>query len=145
MEVPRRPGYSLTVDRIAKSSLARDPTREIVYRVTAGGDRIERYDYSKAFERVNALANALSALGVRRGDRIATLDWNTHCCPPPASLGGYTPPPSGLSDLRSDAHSSSLLSDSPCLGHHLFSWGRAPCLGGRGPPGTGIQTARGRP
>ncbi|MFZ8794128.1 MAG: long-chain-fatty-acid--CoA ligase [Acidilobaceae archaeon] len=78
MEVPRRPGYSLTVDRIAKSSLARDPTREIVYRVTAGGDRIERYDYSKAFERVNALANALSALGVRRGDRIATLDWNTH-------------------------------------------------------------------
>jgi len=78
MEVPRRPGYSLTVDRIAKSSLARDPTREIVYRITAGGDRIERYDYSKAFERVNALANALSALGVRRGDRIATLDWNTH-------------------------------------------------------------------
>ena len=83
MEVPWRPGYSLTVDKIAKSSLARDPTREIVYRVTAGGDRIERYDYSKAFERVNALANALSALGVRRGDRIATLDWNTHCCPPP--------------------------------------------------------------
>ena len=51
MEVPRRPGYSLTVDKIAKSSLARDPTREIVYRVTAGGDRIERYDYSKAFEK----------------------------------------------------------------------------------------------
>jgi hypothetical protein len=33
--------------------------------------------------------------------------------PLPASLRGFTPLPSGLSDLRSDAHSSSLLSDSP--------------------------------
>jgi fatty-acyl-CoA synthase len=27
---------------------------------------------------MNALANALSALGVSKGDRVATLDWNTH-------------------------------------------------------------------
>jgi len=78
MKVPWRPGYSLTIDKIIKSSLALDPGREIVYRVTSGGDRVEGYDYSRAFDRMNALANALSALGVKRGDRVATLDWNTH-------------------------------------------------------------------
>jgi acyl-CoA synthetase (AMP-forming)/AMP-acid ligase II len=113
MEVPRRPGYSLTVDRIAKSSLARYPTREIVYRVTAGGDRIERYDYSKAFERVNTLANALSALGVRRGDRIATLDWNTHCCPPPRIPGRLYASPERFVGFPLGSALLIFLSDSP--------------------------------
>ncbi len=77
-KIPWRPGYSLTLDKIIKASLARDPSKEIVYRVTAGGERIERYDYARAFDRINALANALSAIGVKMGDRVATLDWNTH-------------------------------------------------------------------
>jgi hypothetical protein len=46
--------------------------------------------------------------------------------PLPASLGGSTPPPSGLSDLRSDAHTSSLPSDSPSLGHHVSAGGGPP-------------------
>ena len=50
--------------------------------------------------------------------------------PLPASPGGSRPPPSGLSVFRSDAHSSSLLSDSPFLGHHLSG------PGGLGPGGT---------
>ncbi len=78
MSTLRKPGYDLTIDKIIKTVLARDPEGEIVYRVTAGGERIERYTYRDAFDRMNALANALSSLGVRRGDRVATLDWNTH-------------------------------------------------------------------
>ena len=79
MEFPWRPGYDLTIDKIIKTTLARDPSKEIAYRVTAGGEeKIERYDYAKAFERMNALANALTALGVKRGDKVATFDWNTY-------------------------------------------------------------------
>lgn len=78
MGIPWRPGYDLTLDKIMKSALLRSPDREIVYRTLAGGERIERYTYRDAFDRMNALANALSALGVKRGDRVATLDWNTH-------------------------------------------------------------------
>jgi hypothetical protein len=55
--------------------------------------------------------------------------------PLPASLGGFTPPPSGLSDLRSDAHTSPF-SASPCLGHHLFRRRGPACLGGKDPLGT---------
>jgi fatty-acyl-CoA synthase len=73
-----RPGYDLTINKIIKTNLTRDPNKEIVYRVTVGSEMIERYDYAKAFDRMNALANALAALGVERGDRVATLDWNTH-------------------------------------------------------------------
>jgi len=73
-----RPGYDLTVDKIIKTALSRDPDREIVYRVTAGGDKIERYNFRIMFNRINALARALEALDVKPGDRVATLDWNTH-------------------------------------------------------------------
>jgi len=45
--------------------------------------------------------------------------------PLPASLGGFTPPPSGLSVFRSDAHTSPF-SASPCLGHHISAGGGPP-------------------
>ncbi len=63
------------------SSLIRHADRyhgdtEIVSRLTEGG--IHRYTYSDAHRRARQLANALTALGVRPSDRIATLAWNTH-------------------------------------------------------------------
>ena len=39
---------------------------------------IHRYTYSEAHRRSKTLANALANLGVKKGDRIATLAWNTH-------------------------------------------------------------------
>lgn len=49
---------------------------EIVTRTVEGP--IHRYTYSDAHKRSKTLANALADLGVKKGDRIATLAWNTH-------------------------------------------------------------------
>jgi len=50
--------------------------REIVSRSVAGP--IHRYTYRDAHTRSRQMANALTALGVELGDRIATLAWNTY-------------------------------------------------------------------
>ena len=49
---------------------------ELVSRRVEGG--IHRYTYRDAAARMRRLANALAALGVEAGDRLATLAWNTH-------------------------------------------------------------------
>ncbi len=49
---------------------------EIVTRQVEGG--FHRYRYADALSRSKQLANALQALGVQQGDRIATLAWNTY-------------------------------------------------------------------
>jgi 3-(methylthio)propionyl---CoA ligase len=49
---------------------------EIVTRTLEGP--IHRYTISDAHARARKLANALARLGVRQGDRIATLAWNTY-------------------------------------------------------------------
>ena len=51
-------------------------TREIVSRTVEG--RIHRYDYAGLGRRCRQLANALTGLGVKSGDRVASLAWNTH-------------------------------------------------------------------
>ncbi len=48
--------------------------REIVTRTVEGP--IHRYTYQDAYRRMQQLANALGALGVQPGDRLATLAWN---------------------------------------------------------------------
>ncbi|MBN43364.1 MAG: long-chain fatty acid--CoA ligase [Alphaproteobacteria bacterium] len=50
--------------------------REIVTRTAEGP--IHRYTYRDAHRRARQLANALRALDVQMGDRIATMAWNTH-------------------------------------------------------------------
>ncbi|HJU30288.1 MAG TPA: AMP-binding protein, partial [Hyphomicrobiaceae bacterium] len=50
------------------------PDVEIVSQTVEGG--IHRYGYAAARERIGRLANALVALGVKPGDRVATLAWN---------------------------------------------------------------------
>jgi len=52
------------------------PRTEIVSRLPEGV--IHRYGWRDAHRRARRLANALAALGVSNGDRVATLAWNTH-------------------------------------------------------------------
>lgn len=63
------------------SSLIRHADRyhgdtEIVTRTVEGP--IHRYTYRDAHGRARQLANALTSLGVKQGERVATLAWNTH-------------------------------------------------------------------
>ncbi|CAN5701845.1 long-chain fatty acid--CoA ligase [soil metagenome] len=51
-------------------------TTEIVARTAEGG--IHRTTYAEAHTRAKQLAKALAQLGVRPGDRVASLAWNTH-------------------------------------------------------------------
>ena len=51
-------------------------TREIVSRLV--DEPIFRYDYKGLGERSAKAAHMLAALGVEAGDRVTTLDWNTH-------------------------------------------------------------------
>src|SRR6516225_2183794 len=50
------------------------PDVEIVSQTVEGG--LHRYGYAAARERIGRLANALLGLGIKPGDRVATLAWN---------------------------------------------------------------------
>ena len=49
---------------------------EIVTRTVEGP--IHRYTVADSYKRICQLANALIALGVKRGDRVGVIGWNTH-------------------------------------------------------------------
>ncbi|HJP05061.1 MAG: long-chain fatty acid--CoA ligase [Chromatiales bacterium] len=66
----------LLITRIMRFADINHAGREIVS-VTADSPR-HRYTYADAFVRTRQLANALAGLGMREGDRIATLAWNDH-------------------------------------------------------------------
>jgi acyl-CoA synthetase (AMP-forming)/AMP-acid ligase II len=65
--------YPLTLTPILERAQKLFANQEIV---TKAGTTVERETYSQWAERVGRLANALSRLGVRRGDRVATFAWN---------------------------------------------------------------------
>ncbi len=48
------------------------PEQEIVYRGQT------RYSYRTLRDRIGRLANALAALGMKRGDTVAMMDWDSH-------------------------------------------------------------------
>jgi len=50
------------------------PDVEVVSQTVEGG--LHRYGYAQARERIARLANALLGLGIKPGDRVATLAWN---------------------------------------------------------------------
>lgn len=62
----------LLIKRLLLSGSRYEKTREIVYR-----DQL-RYSYSTFNERVARLANVLSAAGVKAGDTVAVMDWDSH-------------------------------------------------------------------
>ena len=50
------------------------PDVEVVSQTVEGG--LHRYGYAEARRRIGRLANALVGLGIKPGDRVATLAWN---------------------------------------------------------------------
>ena len=66
----------LTLAAIFERAASQFPGNELVSRFPDG--RIHRYTYADFARRTRQLANALAALGVEPGDRVATLCWNEH-------------------------------------------------------------------
>jgi fatty-acyl-CoA synthase len=64
--------YPLLIKRLLMSGSRYEKTREIVYRDTV------RYTYPELNERVCRLANVLTAAGVKAGDTVAVMDWDSH-------------------------------------------------------------------
>ena len=67
--------WPLTVDRILGYAAERHSRREIVTRSIEGP--IVRTTYAELLQRAKRVSNLLLSLGVRPGDRVATLAWNT--------------------------------------------------------------------
>ncbi len=66
--------YPLTVQYILSRATQYFPHREVA---TMTADGTERSNYAELGRRVAQLSGALAKLGVARGDRVATLGWNT--------------------------------------------------------------------
>lgn len=65
--------YQLTLTPLMERARRLYPKKEIVTKV---GPSLERTTYDQWAERVGRLANALTKLGVQKGDRVATFAWN---------------------------------------------------------------------
>jgi fatty-acyl-CoA synthase len=64
--------YQLLIKHVLESGVSYAPNQEIVYR------NLLRYTYKDLYTRVQKLANALEKLGVKRGSKVAILDWDSH-------------------------------------------------------------------
>ena len=64
--------YPLLIKNMFQGPIVENPDQEIVYRGEA------RFTYRQFRERVARLAAALLALGVKRGDTVAVMDWDSH-------------------------------------------------------------------
>ncbi|MBL8552179.1 MAG: long-chain-fatty-acid--CoA ligase [Hyphomonadaceae bacterium] len=67
--------YTLTVDKFLDHAAKWSPNREIV--AADQGRAGSRLGYAALRTRSNRLSGALAAIGLRFGDRVATLAWNT--------------------------------------------------------------------
>jgi fatty-acyl-CoA synthase len=64
--------YPLLIKQLLHTPMATAADQEIVYRDTC------RHSYREFFGRLGRLANALAKLGVRPGNTIAVMDWDSH-------------------------------------------------------------------
>ena len=64
--------YPLLIKNLLAYPVVNNPDQEIVYR-----DQL-RFDYRTLRERICRLANALTTLGVKPGDTVAVMDWDSH-------------------------------------------------------------------
>ena len=67
--------WPLTVDKILNHANMWHPDREIVTRSVEGP--LIRSSYAHIWDRAKRLSNALKAMGIIVGDRVASLAWNT--------------------------------------------------------------------
>ena len=67
--------YALTVDKFLDHAAKWSRDREII--TATAGQTPQRTDYANLRARSNCLSGALAALGLRIGDRVGTLGWNT--------------------------------------------------------------------
>jgi len=63
--------YPLLIKQLLITPLVHSPDQEIVYAETS------RYTYRTLRQRIGRLANALAGLGVRHGQTVAVMDWDT--------------------------------------------------------------------
>jgi fatty-acyl-CoA synthase len=73
--IPRTPSaydYPLLIKSLLFYPVVNAPDQEIVYRGTF------RYTYRELHQRIKRLANALVAQGVKPGDTVAVMDWDSH-------------------------------------------------------------------
>ncbi|BBO69801.1 AMP-dependent synthetase [Desulfosarcina alkanivorans] len=68
--------YPLNTISMIKSAAKTYPEVEIVSRKNDGS--LFRYNYGQAYERIQKLANALKRLGIKPGDRVGVMEWNTY-------------------------------------------------------------------
>lgn len=64
--------FPLLIKNILKMGMIYAPQQEIVYR------DLKRFSYTTLNERIGRLANALGSLGVKAGDTVAVMDWDSH-------------------------------------------------------------------
>jgi fatty-acyl-CoA synthase len=64
--------YRLLIKHFLQTPLIYSPDQEIIYR-----DKM-RYTYADFGKRIHQLANSLRDLGVRPGDTVAVMDWDSH-------------------------------------------------------------------
>ncbi|MCK8600887.1 fatty acid--CoA ligase [Desulfoferrobacter suflitae] len=69
---PSAYNYQLIIKQLLRTPLIYSPHQEIVYR------DLKRYDYVTLNKRIGQLSNALQAQGVRPGDTIGVMDWDSH-------------------------------------------------------------------
>src|SRR5688572_22477631 len=67
--------FALTLDKILEHAAKWHPRAEVV--TGREGGRIERVGYGDVEKRARKLSAVLRGLDVRKGDRVATLAWNT--------------------------------------------------------------------
>ncbi len=64
--------YQLLIKNLLNAPIYCDPNQEIVYK----GDK--RFTYTEFKKRVHRLANLLTSLGVKAGDTVAVMDYDSH-------------------------------------------------------------------
>jgi fatty-acyl-CoA synthase len=69
---PSAYNYQLLIKHLLATPLIYSPDQQIVYR-----DKV-RYTYTDFAHRVARLANALETIGVKPGNTVAVMDWDSH-------------------------------------------------------------------
>ncbi|MGH9962955.1 MAG: AMP-binding protein [Pyrinomonadaceae bacterium] len=69
---PSAYSYPLLIRRLLHSPLANAPNQEVVYR----GEK--RYSNRELNERIGRLASGLMSLGIKPGDTVAVMDWDSN-------------------------------------------------------------------